>query len=165
MLPFGLAKIIKLLFSISSKLFLCISFWHWWTGSHDFGNKVISSGFVPPIGPFFFVLPNSTCCCYFWGFSLFALHGCFQHAWPFLIQTAHRCFSHITTVTATQVQDVIVYCLLHRLTPKLLGCGRGRREQEIQLVWPLCVTSPRGMQLMAPKNQRPTPFAMIRVLL
>ena len=109
MLPFGLAKIIKLLFSISSKLFLCISFWHWWTGSHDFGNKVISSGFVPPIGPFFFVLPNSTCCCYFWGFSLFALHGCFQHAWPFLIQTAHRCFFHITTVTATQVQDVIMF--------------------------------------------------------
>ena len=54
MLPFGLAKIIKLLFSISSKLFLRISFWHQWTGSHDFGNKVISFVFVPSIGPFLF---------------------------------------------------------------------------------------------------------------
>ena len=37
--PFCLAKIIKLLFSISSKLCLLLPIWHQWSGSQDFGHR------------------------------------------------------------------------------------------------------------------------------
>ena len=40
MFLFCLVKIINLFFSISSKLCLHISIWHWWTGSQDFGNSI-----------------------------------------------------------------------------------------------------------------------------
>ena len=44
--PFCLAKIIKLLFSISSKLCLHIYIWHQWIGSQDFGNKIYWISFL-----------------------------------------------------------------------------------------------------------------------